>query len=54
VPELGGILSKKKEWTLRELIDALENAYSGKIGVEFMHIPSREECTWIRSKFELK
>jgi len=54
VPELGGILSKKKEWTLRELNDALKNAYSGKIGVEFMHIPSREECTWIRNKFELK
>jgi 2-oxoglutarate dehydrogenase E1 component len=41
VPELGGILSTKKEWTLRELIDNLENAYAGKIGVEYMHISDR-------------
>jgi 2-oxoglutarate dehydrogenase E1 component len=27
VPDLGGILSKKKEWTLRELNEALSNAY---------------------------
>ena len=54
VPELGGILSKKKEWTLRELNDVYTNAYSSKIGVEVMHIPNREECTWIRNKFELK
>ena len=35
----GGLLSTKKEWTLRELIDTLEKAYCGKIGVEYMHIP---------------
>lgn len=54
VPDLGGILSKKKEWTLRELNDSLSNAYCGKIGVEFMHMPSRTQCTWLRNKFELK
>lgn len=53
VPQLGGLLQKKKEWTLRELDQALRQAYCGKIGVEFMHIAHREQCTWIRNKFEL-
>jgi len=52
VPELAGLLSRKKNWKLRELIDSLKNAYCGKIGVEFMHIMSREQCNWIRDKFE--
>jgi 2-oxoglutarate dehydrogenase E1 component len=54
VPDLGGILSKKKEWTLRELNETLSNAYCSKIGVEFMHMPSRTQCTWLRNKFELR
>lgn len=37
-PELAGILGRKKNWKLRELIDSLKNAYCGKIGVEYMHI----------------
>jgi 2-oxoglutarate dehydrogenase E1 component len=54
VPELGGILSKKKDWTLRELIKDLEEAYTKKIGVEYMHISDRGQCNWIRDKFELR
>jgi 2-oxoglutarate dehydrogenase E1 component len=54
LPDYGGLLDKKKEWTLRELLEALKNAYCGKIGVEFMHIPDRDICTWIRNKFELR
>ena len=52
VPELAGLFSRKKNWKLGELIDALKNAYCGKIGVEYMHISSRETCNWIRDKFE--
>ena len=37
---------------LGELIGALKNAYCGKIGVEYMHISSREKQHWIREKFE--
>lgn len=51
-PELAGLLTKKKNWKLKELIDAYKKSYCGKIGVEFMHIPNREECNWIRDKFE--
>jgi len=54
VPELGGILSKKKNWTLRELISDLESAYTKKIGVEYMHISNREQCNWVRDNFELR
>ncbi len=52
VPEMAGLLRRKKNWKLGELIDALKNAYCGKIGVEYMHISSRETCNWIRDKFE--
>ena len=40
-PELAGLLRRKKQWKLRELIDSYKNAYCQKIGVEFMHIPDR-------------
>lgn len=51
-PELAGLLARKKNWKLRELIDSLKNAYCGKIGVEYMHIQDREEQNWIRNRFE--
>jgi 2-oxoglutarate dehydrogenase E1 component len=54
LPHYGGLLDKKQHWTMRELIDPLRNAYCGKIGVEFMHIPDREQCNWIRDKVELR
>jgi 2-oxoglutarate dehydrogenase E1 component len=39
---------------LRELISDLESAYTKKIGAEYMHIADREQCNWIRDKFELR
>jgi len=54
LPLWGGMLAKKKVWTLRELRDSLENAYCGKIGVEYMHIPDREQCNYIRKKIEMR
>ena len=47
-----GFLSMQKRWKLKDLIAALEKAYCGSIGVEYMHIQSTEECNWIRQKFE--
>ena len=52
LPEMGGLFGRKKNWKLGELIDALKNAYCGKIGVEYMHISNREQQHWIREKFE--
>jgi len=47
-------LNTKTQWTLRELRDELKKAYCGKIGLEYMHIPDRDECNWLRNKFELR
>jgi 2-oxoglutarate dehydrogenase E1 component len=54
LPYWGGLLSKKPEWTLQEIRTAFEGAYCGKIGIEYMHIPSRDQCNWIREKIELR
>jgi len=51
-PELAGLLGRKKNWKLRELIDSYSKAYCSKVGIEYMHISSREQCNWIRDKFE--
>jgi len=51
-PELAGLLRRKKQWKLRELIDAYKTAYCQKIGVEYMHIADRDHCNWIRDRFE--
>jgi 2-oxoglutarate dehydrogenase E1 component len=47
-------MAMKKDYTLRELRDTLSNAYCQKIGVEYMHIPSRDQCNWIRDKIETR
>jgi 2-oxoglutarate dehydrogenase E1 component len=54
LPHWGGLLASKTNWTLREIKEALEKAYCNKIGVEYMHIPNREHCNWIRDQIELK
>jgi|TARA_B110001450_G_scaffold253439_1_gene276888 2-oxoglutarate dehydrogenase E1 component len=36
------------------LVAALQKAYCGKVGVEYMHIPDRGQCNWIRDQFELR
>lgn len=39
--------------TLREIISICEQTYCGSYGVEYMHIPSREQCDWIRERVEI-
>ncbi|EMC98322.1 hypothetical protein BAUCODRAFT_32342 [Baudoinia panamericana UAMH 10762] len=57
--ELGpGILprfrtEKRTKMTLREIIDACETIYCGPIGIEYIHIPDREQCDWIRQRVEV-
>ncbi|KAK1066740.1 2-oxoglutarate dehydrogenase E1 component [Friedmanniomyces endolithicus] len=57
--ELGpGILprfktDKRSKMTLREIIDACEKIYCGPIGVEYIHIPDREQCDWLRERIEI-
>ena len=38
--------------TLREMVDALKETYSGSIGFEFMHIHNTEIRNWIRERVE--
>ncbi|HKY30540.1 MAG TPA: multifunctional oxoglutarate decarboxylase/oxoglutarate dehydrogenase thiamine pyrophosphate-binding subunit/dihydrolipoyllysine-residue succinyltransferase subunit [Pyrinomonadaceae bacterium] len=36
--------------TLREVLDILQRAYCGKVGIEYRHIQSKEQKTWIREQ----
>ncbi|ODV90195.1 hypothetical protein CANCADRAFT_31230 [Tortispora caseinolytica NRRL Y-17796] len=43
----------KSTATLREIVQDLEKTYCGSYGVEYIHIPSREQCDWIRDRIEI-
>jgi 2-oxoglutarate dehydrogenase E1 component len=45
-----GGLNRKESSTLREILEVLRKAYCGKVGVEYRHITSKEQKTWIRDK----
>lgn len=38
--------------SLRQIIDRLEEVYCGHIGLDFMFIPDKQRCNWIRKRFE--
>lgn len=48
----GFLSSGKKVTTLREVLKRLRETYCGTIGVEYMHIQERDQCDWIRERFE--
>ena len=43
----------RSSMTLREIIAACEKIYCGSYGVEYIHIPDRRSCDWIRDRFEI-
>lgn len=43
----------REKMTLREIVAACENIYCGSFGVEFIHIPDREKCDWLRERLEV-
>lgn len=48
-----GFLSEQRPVrTLREILTRLRETYCGTIGYEYMHIPDREKCNWIRARIE--
>ena len=48
-----GFLSESRPVrTLREISTRLRETYCGPIGYEYMHIPEREKCNWIRARVE--
>lgn len=51
---MAGFLSENRPvQTLREILNRLEQAYCGNIGYEYMHVPDREKCNWLRDKIEM-
>ncbi|KAF1984307.1 2-oxoglutarate dehydrogenase-like protein [Aulographum hederae CBS 113979] len=57
--ELGpGILPRfktdeRQKMTLRDIIAACERLYCSSYGVEYIHIPDREQCDWLRERIEV-
>jgi 2-oxoglutarate dehydrogenase E1 component len=50
---MSGFLSENRPvLTLREILNKLQQAYCGPIGYEYMHIPDRDKCNWLREKIE--
>eukprot|EP01018_Ginkgo_biloba_P020671 Gb_03657 [translate_table: standard] len=50
---MAGFLSENRPvQTLRSILNRLEQAYCGTIGYEYMHIPDRDKCNWLRDKIE--
>jgi 2-oxoglutarate decarboxylase len=45
-----GGLHGTKTATLREILSILRRAYCGKVGIEYRHIQSKEEKTWLREQ----
>src|SRR5689334_16063736 len=43
-------LANRDSMTLREVLDILQRAYCGKVGIEYRHIQSKEEKLWIREQ----
>ena len=42
----------KQVRTLREILARLRETYCGPIGYEYMHIPDRDRCNWLRARIE--
>ncbi|KAA6410782.1 MAG: oxoglutarate dehydrogenase (succinyl-transferring) E1 component [Lasallia pustulata] len=43
----------REKMTLREIIATCERLYCGSYGVEYIHIPDRVQCDWIRNRIEI-
>jgi multifunctional 2-oxoglutarate metabolism enzyme len=43
-------LANRESMTLREILDVLQRAYCGKVGIEYRHIQSKDEKQWIREQ----
>lgn len=46
------ILGSRPNITLRQVIANLKKTYCSSLGVEYMHMGSRERCNWIRDQVE--
>lgn len=44
----------REKMTLRNIIEACERIYCGSYGIEYIHIPDREQCDWLRERVEVE
>ncbi|KXJ27697.1 2-oxoglutarate dehydrogenase-like, mitochondrial [Exaiptasia diaphana] len=52
LPNTTYIGGDKNVLTLREIVNKLEQTYCNHYGLDFMFIPEKYKCDWIRKKFE--
>ncbi|BFZ53970.1 2-oxoglutarate dehydrogenase E1 component [Savitreella phatthalungensis] len=43
----------REKMKLRDIIAACEKIYCGSYGAEYIHIPDREQCDWLRERLEV-
>ena len=43
---------KRDKMTLKDIVATCERLYCGSYGVEYIHIPDREKCDWLRERLE--
>ncbi|KAH7915168.1 thiamine diphosphate-binding protein [Hygrophoropsis aurantiaca] len=43
----------RKTMSLRDIIALLKRIYCGAVGIQYVHIPSTEQCDWIRERVEI-
>lgn len=43
----------REKMTLREIVAACERIYCGSYGCEYVHIPDRHQCDWLRDRLEI-
>lgn len=43
----------RKTLSLREIVDNCERLYCQLYGIEYIHIPSKEQCDWLRERIEI-
>src|SRR5437879_13091202 len=47
---ISGGLAGTETATLREILDIVQRAYCGKVGIEYRHIQSKDEKLWLREQ----
>ncbi|KAL5482597.1 KGD1_3 [Sanghuangporus weigelae] len=43
----------RKTMTLREIVKTCQRIYCGAVGIQYVHIPDKDQCDWIRERVEI-
>ncbi|TIC73697.1 2-oxoglutarate dehydrogenase, E1 component [Wallemia mellicola] len=43
----------RNKMSLREIIQTCEQIYCGPIGIQYIHIPDKDQCDWLRKRVEI-